>query len=170
MILTKIIKNTDSTLRVQIFQINKILKNIVKDIKTPNFLNPITIKKTKQTLINYVINIQTSQTNTIINITNITGNTILSITAGSLNFNKKQKKTQPLALLNILKKILLKANFLNNKIIAIHFKNVKIYYESLVIKMLQNLIFIKSIKSYNLSPHNGCRPKKIKRFKKRTKT
>lgn len=165
MILTKIIKNNYS----KIVHINKILNNIIKDLKETNFLKPKTLKKKKQTLINYVVNIQTSQTNTIINITNIKGNSILSVTAGSLNFNKKQKKTQPLALLNILKKILLKSNFLNDKIIAIHFKNVKIYYESLVIRMLQKLLFIKSIKSYNLSPHNGCRPKKIKRFKKRTK-
>ena len=70
--------------------------------------------------------------------------------------------------MTILKHLILKANFLYNKIVVIHFKNAKIYYESLVIKLLSNILFIKSIKSYNLSPHNGCRPKKLKRFKQRT--
>ena len=168
MILKKIVNKNISNIKLQIFNINKILNIISKDIKNTKFLN-ILKPKTKQTLINYIINVHTSQSNTLINITNVQGNTIIALTAGSINFNKKQKKKQPLALLNILKKILLKSNFLHNKIVSIHFKNVKIYYETLIIKILQKLFFIKSIKSYNLSPHNGCRPKKLKRLKNRTK-
>lgn len=166
MIFKKLIKKKESNLKLKILNTNKILKNLSKNVKNTKFLNNIKLlkPKTKQTIVNYVINIHTSQTNTLINITNIQGNTIISITAGSIKFRKKQKRTQPLALLNIFKKILLKANFLHNQIIAIHFKNVKIYYESLIIKMVQKLLFIKSIKSYNLSAHNGCRPKKIKRL------
>ena len=76
----------------------------MKDERTDDYKRIMTPKEgvsgpptgVKQTLINYVINIQTSQTNTIINITNINGNTILSITAGSLNFNKKQNYDPPL--------------------------------------------------------------------------
>ena len=32
--------------------------------------------------------------------------------------------------------------------------------------MVKKKFFIKLIKDYNLQPHNGCRPKKIKRKRK----
>ena len=122
-----------------------------------------------QNLINYVMNIQISATNTLVSLTDSKGDPVISFSGGSINLKKRQKRLQPLALVNILKFLLLKARFLHNKTIAVHFKNVKTYYESMVIKMLKRVLFIKSIKSYNLQPHNGCRPKKMKRFKQRTK-
>ena len=74
-----------------------------------------------------------------------------------------------MAIINLLKSLILIANFKNNESLTIHFKNLKSYYESLVINLLKNVIFIKSVKSSNLQPHNGCRPKKLRRIKKRTK-
>ena len=100
---------------------------------------------------------------------NPNGKPLISLSGGSINLKKRQKKLQPLALINLLKSLILIANFTQDKSIAIHFKNVKSYYESLVIDLLKKIIFIKSIKSSNLQPHNGCRPKKLKKFKRRTK-
>lgn len=74
-----------------------------------------------------------------------------------------------MALVNIFKVLLLKVGFLRNAPVAIHFKNTKAFYQSFLIKALKDKLFIKSIQSYNLSPHNGCRPKKLKRIKRRTK-
>ena len=122
-----------------------------------------------QNPINYILNIKVSKTNTLINLSNIKGDPLLSFSGGSINLKKKQKKLQPLALVNLLKSLILKAGFINNKTIALHFQNIKPYYESLIVNLLKKVVFIKLMKSSNLQPHNGCRPKKIKRFKKRTK-
>ena len=168
MILTNIINTKKlSPTEVQLLTTNTILKDFAKE--KHNFSSKkVLINPVKQVLTNYIINIHTSQTNTLVSVTDIKGKVIISLSSGSLKLKKKQKKTQPLAIMTILKHLILKANFLHNKIIVIHFKNVKTYYESLIIKLLSNILFIKSIKSYNLSPHNGCRPKKLKRFKQRT--
>jgi len=179
MILIKILKGKKFNLP----RSNKIAANAV--VKTKNILSYTKIngkirhlakmqeleksKYVTQNLVNYVMNIQMSATNTLISLTDSKGNPVVSLSGGSINLKKRQKRLQPLALVNILKFLLLKARFLHNKTIAVHFKNVKTYYESMVIKMLKRVLFIKSIKSYNLQPHNGCRPKKMKRFKQRTK-
>ena len=177
MILIKILKKlckpktTVSTNR-KLRKTLQILRSIKNNEQT-KYLNQIRNIKIKNTVtlnpIAYILNISTSRTNTLINLTDSKGQTLIANSGGSINLKKKQKRVQPLALLSLLKDFLLKSTFMHNQTIAVHFKNVKPYYESLVIKSLKKLVFIKSIKSSNLQPHNGCRPKKIKRFKRRTK-
>jgi len=124
-------------------------------------------KKKKQNLITYIINIYLTNTNTFINITDLKGNSKVYYSSGYLNLKGKQKIKQPLTIINILKILITKTKFLKNKPIAIHFKNIKSYYESLITKKIKNKFFIKFIRSYNLQSHNGCKLKKIKRFKKK---
>jgi len=126
-------------------------------------------KTVKKNLISYIINVNLSPTNTLVNVTDIDGNPKVSFSAGLVNLTKTQKRTQPMALISIFKALLINAKFLVNKPVAFFFKNTKPFYESLIIKALKDKLFIKSIQSYNLSPHNGCRPKKLKRIKRRTK-
>ena len=127
------------------------------------------IKLTRQNLINYIIKINLTPTNTFLNVTDVKGNLKLALSAGNLNIKNKQKTKQPNTLIQMLKILFLKSKFLTNKTITLQFKNIKPYHESIIINLLKEKIFIKSLKSYNLYPHNGCRPKKLKRFKKRTK-
>ena len=110
-----------------------------------------------------------SQTNTLVTLSNTEGKLLISLSSGCLNLKKRQKKLQPLALISLLKSLILIADFNSKESVTVHFKNVKSYYESLVINLLKDVIFIKSIKSYNLQPHNGCRPRKLKKIKRRTK-
>ena len=178
------IKPTQSTFNcVKIkYYILKIKKLIIMFNSLKYFLKkvkklPVSIKKNQQVfkhshnqnLINYVINIVLSQTNTLVNITDIYGNVKLSFSAGSIQLTKTQKKAQPLALIKIFKLILSKAKFLNKKTIALHFKNTNYYHESTIIKLLKTKLFIKSVQNLSLIPHNGCRPKKLRRIKRRTK-
>ena len=121
----------------------------------------------KQNLIVYVININLTNTNTLVSVTDIKGNVKIFYSSGQVNLKGKQKTKQPAALINILKLLIVKAKFIQNKPLALHFKNTKPYYESFIIRMLKKKFFIKTIRSYNLQPHNGCRPKKIKRFKRK---
>ena len=157
-------KQAKKTLKV----LNDVKKN--KKYKLINTIqNNLQDNSNLQNPINYILNIKVSKTNTLINLSNIKGDPLLSFSGGSINLKKKQKKLQPLALVNLLKSLILKAGFINNKTIALHFQNIKPYYESLIVNLLKKVVFIKLMKSSNLQPHNGCRPKKIKRFKKRTK-
>ena len=159
---------------------DKLISRTVRDKITNNVYSKFTLNKhkdsfdfknksTKKNLISYIINVNLSLTNTLVNVTDIDGNPKIALSAGLVNLTKTQKRTQPMALINIFKALLISARFLLNKPVALHFKNTKAFYESLIIKALKDKLFIKSIQSYNLSPHNGCRPKKLKRIKRRTK-
>ena len=123
----------------------------------------------KQNLINYIIKINSTKTNTFLNITDNRGNLKLSFSSGLLGLKKRQKVMQPNAYIQLLKKVFLNAKFLKNKTVSLQFKNIKPFHELFILKMLKDKIFVKTLRSYNLYPHNGCRPKKIKRFKRRTK-
>jgi len=112
----------------------------------------------------YIINIRLTNTNTLLNVTDPKGNTLFSTTTGSIKLEGKQKTAQPSALLLLIKTLQKKAKVLGMLPIAIHFYNTKLYYETLAIQVLKQNFFILSIKSYNLQPHNGCRPKKLKRL------
>lgn len=150
----------------------KLVAWLVKNPKALHYYYKILNKRSsaknfKQNLIVYIININLTNTNTLVSITDIKGNVKIFYSSGQVNLKGKQKTKQPAALINILKLLMVKAKFIQNKPLALHFKNTKPHYESFIIKMLKKKFFIKTIRSYNLQPHNGCRPKKIKRFKKR---
>nr|YP_010242145.1 ribosomal protein S11 [Minutocellus polymorphus]QTI83146.1 ribosomal protein S11 [Minutocellus polymorphus] len=118
----------------------------------------------KQNLVSYIVHINLTSTNTLVSVTDIKGNVKLFYSSGQVNLKGKQKTKQPAALINILKRLFLKAKFMQNEPLAIHFKNTRSHYEAFIVKMLKTKFFIKTIRSYNMQPHNGCRPKKIKRF------
>lgn len=124
----------------------------------------------KQKLISYVIRIQLSPTNTLININNIKGNPKLFYSAGMFNLRKKQKTKQPKAIITILRTLLLKSKIMKTKPVALHFNNLFPNHQSYIFKKLKQKIFIKLIMLYNYYPHNGCRARKKKRIKIRTRT
>ena len=124
----------------------------------------------RQKLISYVINIHLSPTNTFVNVNTIKGYPKSFFSAGMFNFQKKQKTKQPKAVITILRALLSK--FKNYKAIpvALHFNNLFSNQQSYILKRLKQKVFIKLIKSYNNASHNGCRLKKKKRLKIRTRT
>lgn len=138
----------------------KISINLLRSDQTPIY---------NQNSIRYVINIIFLPSNTIVNLTDIKGDTLLTISEKSSNFSRDSKKFQPTTAIKIFQSLLTKADIIQNKAVAINFKNAKRYQEAFCIKMLQTKVYIKSIQSYNFIPHNGCRPKKLKRVKLRTK-
>ena len=123
----------------------------------------------KQNLISCIIKVNMTKTNTFLNVTNSKGDLKLSLSLGKLKLKKRQRATQPNTLVQLFKKMFLKARFLEGKTVGLQFQNVRPFNELFVIKTLKNKVFIKSLRSYNLYPHNGCRPKKLRRFKRRTK-
>ena len=112
-------------------------------------------------LISYIININISKSNTIISVVNKKGDLKGYYTAGTLGF-KGSQKVKKYTIITILKNFLYNFNFINNKSVLINFKGIT-RDQNLFIKKLKEKVSIKAIHYNNLIPHNGCRPKKLRR-------
>ena len=123
-----------------------------------------------QKLINYIININQSETNTLINLSDIKGNPKIFYSAGMLNLQRKEKIRQPKVTILLLRALLSKSKTLKTKPAALHFNNLFFGYQSYIFKKLKQKVFVKLIINCNHNAHNGCRLKKKKRIKIRTKT
>merc|ERR1712194_462841 len=123
-----------------------------------------------QKLISYILNINLSSTNSIVNINNIKGNPKFFYSAGMFSLQKKQKIRQPKAIITILRSLLLKSKIFKTKPVAVHFNNLFFNHQSHIFKKLKQKIFTKLFVSYLYRSHNGCRLKKKKRIKIRTRT
>ena len=150
----------------QIFNSNELTtKNALK----PNHFELEYKKNTQYTLINsnikpltsYILNIHVSHSNIILSVTDKNGNVISYYTAGKLGF-KGSQKTKKYTLITILKNFIYNLNYLNSTTIIVKFKGIS-RDQNLIIKKLKEKLFIKAIVYNNLLPHNGCRPKKIRR-------
>lgn len=115
-------------------------------------------------VIMYVITISFLKANTVIHISDIKGNVKLFYSSGSVNLSGKQKTKRRLVLLRLISLISKKTDFLKNKPVAIHLNNVSSY-KPFIINKLKNNFYIKIVKSFNQTPYNGCRKKKIRRKK-----
>ena len=139
--------------------------------KIQNLFNINYVKLTKDNtssedkpLISYIININVSNSNIAMSINDKNGKLKGYFTAGTLGF-KGSQKTKKYTLITILKNFNYKFNFLNNKSVLVNFKGVT-KDQKLFIKKLKEKVSIKAINYTNLLPHNGCRPRKIKKLKR----
>lgn len=117
-------------------------------------------KKSKP-LVSYVININISNSNTIISIADKNGDMKGYYTSGTLGF-KGSQKTKKYTIITLLKNFIYNFNFLNNKSVLINFKGIT-KDQKIFVRKLKEKVSIKAINYDNLLPHNGCRPKKIRR-------
>ena len=171
MILSNILSDNKKNYTYKLIKIVNFLKkskSFKTTFKTKSKFN-LNNKSSNKNSIVYIINVILSPSNSFVNVTDLNNNVLLSLSAGELGLTKFQKKTQPTALLHIFKVLLVKAKFLQNNSVALHFRNVKRFHESFFINLLKTKLYIRSFQSYNLVPHNGCRPKKLKKIKIRTK-
>ena len=149
----------------------KLLEKTTKIKETKNIENIVKTKHLKffnyksNYFIKYIIGIYISKTNVVISLCNIKGEIKYFISANSLKLNKKQNKLT--TIVKLFKILLLKNPLLKgNNCTILHFKNINqrtaILIYSFISNYLKNIV---SIKIFNNKPHNGCRPKKIKRKK-----
>jgi len=114
-------------------------------------------------LVSYVICFNFSQSNSIIQVSNANGHSKFFCSAGLVDLTGKQKIARRLVLLRFLRILsLLKLKLIKNQPVALHLKNVG-FNKYFITKKLKNKFFIKLVKTFNLSPYNGCRKKKEKR-------
>ena len=121
-------------------------------------------------LINFIFTITMKKNNVYIIITDFKGTKKLVYSSSSIKSSEKNsllKKKQSNLFIQILKIVIKNSKQINKKNVAIHFKNTTIFQELITILIFKNFFFIKSIKSFNSLPHNGCRPKKFKRLKRK---
>jgi len=145
----------------QIYQLEQIKKKNYKKLST----KIVSHNHLKQKLtVFYIINISFLKANTIIHLSDIKGNIQLFYSAGEIGITGKQKTKRRTVITKLITLLLRKASFINKKPVALHLHNVK-FYKRLILKQLKRNLFITIIKSFNLTPFNGCRKKKIRRKK-----
>ena len=162
------------------FDLNAFLKNIklkknivIKSLKHKIILfNKASIKKKIyfhkcNALVVYIVCFSFSKSNSFLCVSDSAGNLKFFCSAGSFNHTGKNKKLRFVVLKNFYN-TLLNLEFLKNKPIALHLKNIKSE-KPWIIKNLKKKFFIAIVRTFNMDPHNGCRKKKIRRKKLRKK-
>ena len=131
--------------------------NSLKKLKkhNRNDLNKKKFKNIQDLTVVYVINISFLKTNTIINISDIKGNIQLFYSAGSVGLKGKQKKNRRLVISKLITLLIKKTIPLHKKPIALHLSNIN-FYKKLIIHKLKQVFYIRVIKTFNKTPHNGC--------------
>jgi ribosomal protein S11 len=116
----------------------------------------------------YIINITFLKANTTIHLSDIKGNTKLFYSTGDIGFKGKRKKQRKIGIIKLISLFTKKIFFTHKNPIALHLNNVKSY-KRLIIRKLKKKIFLTTVKSFNLTPYNGCRKKIIRRKKRKKK-
>ena len=106
--------------------------------------------------------IQATYNNTIVTITDPEGNTVAWSSAGQLGF-KGPKKATPYAAGIIVKSVVEKIQTAGLKSVDVFVKGVGSGREAAIRALNANNITVMSIKDVTPIPHNGCRPKKVRR-------
>lgn len=116
----------------------------------------------------YIINITFFKTNIVIHLSDIQGNTKLFYSTGDIGLRGKRKKKRKIGINKLMSLFTKKVLFINGNPTALHLNNVKSY-KRLIVRRLKKKIWITTVKSFNLTPYNGCRKKIIRRKKRKKK-
>jgi ribosomal protein S11 len=167
------LKLETSFLQEEKLYIKNLLNRIVylKKLKTNNYkslgLKKFTIYNNinlQDFMVVYIINVSFLKANTMIHVSDIRGNLKLFFSAGCVALTGKQKKKRRIAVSKLISLLLKKASFLARKPIALHLNYVN-FYKNLIVRKLKRNLYIKIIKIFNQTPHNGCRKRKLRRKK-----
>ena len=143
---------------------NKVV--LLKHTDKTFYSKKVYISKPKN-LIQYIVTIKLLAKNTFIIVTDSKTNLRLYKSAGCVGLTGKQKTRHVLSLKNLIESLKNEATFLQNKNIALHLTNVNFFSYKYIISNLSKIFFITYVKVLNSKPHNGCRPKKIRRGRHR---
>jgi hypothetical protein len=123
--------------------------------------------KNNQKLIKYIITVKYYRTSTSITASKINGNIFFFCTTKPSLIKKKRNINRKNDIKNLIIQLLNECSFIIKQPIALHLLNVN-YNKKQIIKLFFKF-FILITKTFNNTPHNGCRPTKKRRIKKRTK-
>jgi ribosomal protein S11 len=131
-------------------------------IKTDFFHNLNSIETVK-----YIVGLSFFKKNTIIYIIDMNGRLKYQCSAGFIKLNKNQKTKMPLVLIKLTKILLFKMSHLNKIPVAIHLNNMPRSLQYFFEFIFKTQFLIVQLTSFQTFPHNGCRPKKLKRKKRK---
>lgn len=155
------------TLKAQIKFLKKIKENNCTEEKI-NKPGQSRVENNQNLVIMYIINVSFLKANTTIHVSDIKGNMKLFYSAGSVGLVGKQKRRRPIAASKLISLLVQKAGFLDKKPVALHLNNVNSH-KSFLVNKLKKIFYIRLIKSFNQTPYNGCRKKKLRRKKYKKK-
>ena len=170
MLLTKLKDNKYKNIIINIKYKKNIFHILYKHLKFKALTPKIIYNNTKNfnyyikklyKIVSYVVSLKVNKNNIIFNISDIKGFLLVNNTTGKLGFKGKHKNKK-FSMLSLLKSIYYNYNFLKNQPIILKLKGFK-YYNKLIIKKLKEKFFIKLLIYDKSTPHNGCRPKKLRR-------
>jgi small subunit ribosomal protein S11 len=142
--------------------IQKTEEEIVKEIKTTESAAAKAAKIVKKKVERGKVYIKASYNNTIITVTDEKGNVIAWATAGSLGFSGPKKAT-PFAASRIVSAIAEKLRKTGLSDIDVYIKGVGSGRDSAIRSLIGQGFNVLSIKDMTPLPHNGPRPKKVRR-------
>lgn len=119
-------------------------------------------KKKKKFVTNGYVHIQATYNNTIVSITDTSGNVIAWSSAGKMGF-KGPKKATPYAAGIIVRDVVDRAKLLGLKSVDVFVRGVGLGRESAVRALAANGLNLTQIKDITPVPHNGPRPRKVRR-------
>lgn len=132
------------------------------ELKTPVASIPKKSKKIKQQIVSGRAYIKATYNNTVVTLTDQNGNVLGWSSAGQVGF-RGPKKSTPYAAQAIVKNAVNKVRDYGLKEVNVFVKGVGSGRESAIRALNANGLNILAIKDVTPIPHNGCRPKKVRR-------
>ena len=112
--------------------------------------------------ISYIIYASSSPSNIKLVMAKVDGRPLISVSSGT-NLYKGKQKINKIALNEMTRKLIIKSRSLKTTgIFLISLKGIK-RYRKILLTRLKDVYPVRSIKINNLTPHNGCRAKKMRR-------
>lgn len=106
--------------------------------------------------------IKSSYNNTILTITNLNGDVFAKASSGALGF-KGPKKATPFAASKVVEAVMEKVKKMGVREVVVFVKGIGSGRESAIRALASHGLEITAIKDLTPIPHNGCRPRKIRR-------
>lgn len=166
----KIQKNYINKLKIKILRLQTIKEKNYKNFSTVFSAESSCLIREKTTyFIRYVIDVTFSESNIFLHVMDFSGRLILFSSAGLLQ-HKGKKIQHYIVLKDLIKKLIssCKKHF-KNKPVILHLRNPDRWWY-LVPKFLKRHFFIRAVRVYNKYPYNGCRKRKVRRKKIRSKS
>ena len=148
---------------------------VLKELKEVNykkinsqFSKPL-IFSSSTTFVMYIIEISFSKKNTLFHVSDFSGNIKFFYSAGSFQQTGKGKVARSTILRKFYRILVSKLKFVKKVPIALHFKNAdsNMFW---FLKKLKKKFFIAVVKHFTQYPYNGCRKRKIRRKKFKSKS
>jgi small subunit ribosomal protein S11 len=110
-----------------------------------------------------ILYVKSSRSNTIVCLTNLKGKVQFVKSCGSMGFQGKKKRSTKFAVESTLYDIVIKAKEQGHKSVFVHLNGFAKARFSILRCLQKNDLKVEGIRDLTPNPHNGCRPKKVRR-------